>query len=134
MNTFRIFSESRSFISLSLLFLLISTFMPVCHAEAETAAGVDHHLSNASGGDRHTGEFGHTGKTADNCCSDLSAQVNVLPLAVASSIRLDLGDALPDVEALIPVPLNVDSFSAWRSLHFEATRLSVYLLTRRLRI
>ncbi len=134
MNTFRTFSESRSFISLSLLFLLISTFAPVCHAEAGSAGVDHHHNNNSSSDDRHAGKFGHTDETPEHCCSDLSAQVNVLPLAVASSIRLDLGDALPDIEALIPVPLNVDSFSAWRSLHFEATRLSVYLLTRRLRI
>jgi len=133
MNTFRTLSERRSFISLSLLLLLITTFAPVCHAETGSA-GVDHHLNNSSSDGRHAGEFGHTDETSDHCCSDLTAQVNVLPPALVSSIGLDLGEVLPDFEPLISIPHNAGRISGWHSFHFEAARLSVYLLTGRFRV
>jgi len=133
MNTFRTFSESRSFISLSLLLLLITMYAPVCHAETGSV-GVDHHQNHSSSDDQHDGVFGHTDETPEHCCSDLSAPVNTLPPAVVSSIGLDLDHALPDAEPLTPIPDDADGASVWRNFHFETARLSVYLLTGRLRI
>ena len=132
MNTFRSFSESRSFVSLPLLLLLITIFAPVCHAETGSA-GLDHHQSHSSSNDRHAGEFGHTDETPEHCCSDLSAAANALPPAVVSFIDLEL-EALPDANYLVPISHHAGRISAWHNVHFETARLSVYLLTGRLRI
>ncbi len=138
MNTFRSLSENRSFISLWLLFLLLSTFIPVCDAESvsETRA-IDQHLNLNPSFHEYTNavRIFHSDRTDTYCCEVFSAQANELPLILHSSSLQDVWVTPVDFSppgvitpALYRLP------DDWQEAHFRAARLPVYLLTRRLRI
>ena len=137
MNTFRTLSESRSFISLWLLLLVLSTSIPICEAGSESTdagTGANHHLHHSATGDEHGVESLHTDRTVHHCCSDLTVQANALPVAVLSSASSDIPVVLPDFGFLVTISHGVGRVSSWRRLQLKVAGLPVYLFTRRLRI
>jgi len=135
MNTLRSLSKSRSFVSLWLLFFLLSTFVSICDAEtADKSSAVDQHLNHAYHEDANSGEFSHLQRTLEYCCDALSAHANELPVTLHSPSVPDIWQALASFSLFVPIAPSLYRSPDWNSVQFSAARLPVYLLTRRLRI
>ncbi|HED35915.1 MAG TPA: hypothetical protein ENJ08_17100 [Gammaproteobacteria bacterium] len=136
MNTFRSLSESRSFISLWLLFLALSTFIPVCDAESSSESpSTDQHLNHSF--HEHPGAliFSHSERADKYCCDVLSAQTSELSAILPFTAMPDVWIALTDFVSPAVIPpalfhLPDDGHKA----RFRSPRLPVYRLTRRVRI
>jgi len=139
MSTLRGLSKSRSFVSLWLLFFIVGTFVSVCDAEtAGKSPDIDQHQNHPyhqnANEDSDSVEFSHLDRAGKYCCDALSAHANKLPAILHFPSVPDIGQALADFSPLVPIAPNLYRSADWRSVQYNAARLPVYLLTRRLRI
>lgn len=140
MDSFRTFSENRSFIIIGLLILLMNVLSPACHAGMVSFAADDGQSQpHSANGDTHHDDALHGEPLSHHCCIDLTVQVDHLPDILPSSTISVSG--LLDIEA---VPLNIyfANFISYPTdlalnstdFSFKTSGLPLYLVTHRLRV
>ncbi len=139
MNNFRTLSESRSFLSLWLLLLLLSTFIPICDAgsvseRADVGTATNHHLNHSSSTDEPGLKSSHTDNTVHHCCTDLNASANLLPVALSASAMQDLSAERLDFESHITIPYRAVRLARSTDFQYIAAGRVLYLVTQRLRV